>query len=135
MGFVLSPKTYTLNFEGQGYDGLQVIMRGLPLRNYLEVQRLQGSEDAESTEKLMRVFVESVVSWNLEQITTDGVSPVPVTYEGLSELDLDFVLVIIGNWMTAVAGVPAPLDENSDAGKPSPVESTLMAASTVNLPS
>ena len=135
MGFLLTPKTYDLKFEGREYEGLQVSMRGLPLGGYLEIQRIQSltQESVEDTEKMFDIFVGCLVSWNLEELTEDGVRTVPTNRDGLKKLDTDFVLTIIGAWLTAMAGVPAPLERNSESGKPSLEASMPMEVSTANL--
>lgn len=128
MGFVLAPKTYSLTFEGQPqYDGLKVEMAGLPLRSYLEIQRLQGADSADSSERMVEIFSGFVISWNLEHQVDGKIVPVPVSYASISALDVDFVLTLIGAWMTAIAGVPAPLEQKSTAGDLS-LEATMPMA-------
>lgn len=137
MGFLVAPKTYELHFEGREYEGLQVSMRGLSLGNYLEVQRITSltQETPDETEKMIRIFVDSLVSWNLEEIGKDGVQTVPTTRDGVGRLNIDFVMTIIGAWLTAIAGVPAPLEQNSASGNPSLEASMPMAVSTESLSS
>jgi hypothetical protein len=53
--------------------------------------------------------------------------PVPPTLEGVKSQDYEFMLEVIGEWMTAIGGVPAPLGQRSAGGVPSVVASLPMA--------
>jgi hypothetical protein len=134
VGFLIAPKTYDLHFEGREYEGLRVSMRGLALGNYLEIQRITSvkEENTEDTEKMISIFLDSIVSWNLEEMTEDGIKTLPMTREGVDRLDTDFVMTIIGSWLTAMAGVPAPLEQNSKGGSPSLEASMPMEVSSAN---
>lgn len=133
-GYRRKQKTYNLVWgEGQAYPGLEVRMRGLSVGELLEMitlmekvttDKLTGSGGA--LEKLFGVFSAALLGWNLEE--EDG-KPVPATLKGVEAQDLDFVMDVTGEWMTALAGVPPTSSGGSPSGGTSPEERTLGLAS------
>lgn len=134
MGFVPKKKTYVLDFAGTAEDGLLVTVRGLSTGEYLDAIELErtSNEDEESADKLILLFADKLVSWNIED---EAGTPVPADLGGVRQQDLDFNLTIINAWTTAMAGVPAPLEQSSPAGEPSPVESIPMETLSSSLAS
>lgn len=129
MGFKRQSKVYRLTFAGE-YAGLSVSARSLPLGKFMKMGKLVDvdvanptGDDFETLEELFSLFLEALVSWNLEE--EDG-TPVPVTREALYEQDLAFVLMLVVVYMDAVSGVPAPLDGTSPDGGRSLAESLPM---------
>ncbi len=136
---------YALKFEGDEFEGLEVMARTIPLGKFFELQRLQdrASTDADAAEEVVRRLAGVVVSWNL---VDDDDKPVPVEYAvctvsgkpgkpgdpcsdhqndeaagpceytGLVAQDLTFVLTIIQAWMEAVTSVPNSLKSSSNGG-------------------
>ncbi|MFI9235764.1 hypothetical protein [Streptomyces sp. NPDC053079] len=123
MGFVKKPKRIVLRFEGDAeLDGLEVILRGLNVAEYLDVMGL-GDVEASSVPDMVKRFARSLISWNLED--EDG-APVPITEETVFAQDQDFVLRLAAAWIEAISGVSAPLEQSSPDGGLSPVASIPM---------
>lgn len=121
-GYRRQPKVYRLVFDE--HPGLIVRARSASVAMVLEVTELQNATlDQVVAEQLFRLFAAQLLSWNLE--TEEG-EQVPATYEGLVTEEWEFVLMIIMSWMEAVTGVSAPLDQPSNGGGPSLVESLPM---------
>lgn len=116
MGFKKPVKVYVLSFDEDEYKGLEVKIRGMSMKEMLDISRLEGKEDRESIELMMSLFTEKIISWNMEE---DDGTPVPHTTATLMDLDPDFVGACIGTYMDAVKGVSAPLEKPSDSGTPS----------------
>lgn len=120
MGFKKKSKTYRLTFSGE-YEGLTVTARSLPLGKFMKMGKLVDldvanptGDDFETLEELFTLFLEALISWNLEE---DDGTPIPVTREALYDQDLAFVLMLVVVYMDAVSGVPGPLDATSNAGE------------------
>lgn len=119
-GYKPNRKTYHLNFEGTEYDGMEVSLRGLTTGKFLDLAALVNvaDQDATAAEKLINLFVESLVKWNL---LDEEDQPVPANRYGALAQDLTLVLYVIKAWMTAVAGVGAELGKESTSGSSLPV--------------
>lgn len=143
--YVRKRKTYRLVFDNTEMAGLVVRARSLPLGSFMELVDLatvldganmdqMSAEDAGAIRQLFEGFAGALVSWNLEQPVvdpetgeeTDETEPVPATVEGLYSQDMEFAMVIIQEWMSAVASVNDPLRAGSPSGGPSPEESLPM---------
>ncbi|MFI9200156.1 hypothetical protein [Streptomyces sp. NPDC053048] len=123
MGFVKKPKRINLRFEGDPeLDGLEVTLRGLNVAEYLDVMGL-GEVEAGSVPDMIKRFSRALVSWNLED--EDG-NPVPISEDVVFAQDQDFIMRLAAAWIEALSGVPAPLDQSSPSGEPSPVVSIPM---------
>lgn len=119
-GYVPERKKYTLNFDDTtDYKGLVVVMHSLSMGEILAVQAVQTGKNVESVEKVFKIFARNLVEWNVSR--PDG-TPVPATYEGVQEQDMDMLVAIMGAWMRATTEVSAPLDRPSTSGQPSPEE-------------
>jgi len=144
MGFERN-KVYTLVFEGEEYEGLEVRARGLSMASVLRAVDVAnfmatgdvGLKDVGRIEELFRLlagcpkgceleheelasagrnhYPNKIISWNLED---EGV-PVPADYAGLTSLDFDFAQDIVMAWLDGIIGTPGPLDQTSNGGTPS----------------
>lgn len=137
MGFVPKKKVYNLVFDDPEMQGLEVKIRGLNTGQVLDLEvkkdaaqrelaNDEGSdeEDNSAIVELLQLMSDQVISWNVME--EDGVTPVPTTMDGIRQQDLGFNMAIINAWQTAVAGVPAPLEDGSTSGEPSQVASIPM---------
>lgn len=110
-GFRKEPTHYRLKFEEHpDLEGFEVTMRALPLKDFLEINKLaltvetaKPEEQAEQADLLFRRFSEKLVDWNL---IDDADEPVPADFKGVQEQELPFIQTIIGVWMEAMSGVP-----------------------------
>jgi hypothetical protein len=127
MGYKRKFKTFVLEFEDREYSGLEVEMRSLPLGEFLRLSKIFESDDKtdEQVEEMFRLFAKALVSWNMED---DGNEPIPATYASVLDLDLDFVLTILGAWIDGVASVAPTLGKDSNSGATSLVPSLPMEA-------
>lgn len=122
-GWKRERKIYRLVFEDLEFEGLEVRTYSTSMRNVLAVQRLAEIQDpmhlSDDELKLFHsiidTFQDSLVSWN---ITDEDDVPVPADREGLLSQEPDIVYTIMMEWITAIAGVPAPLAQRSNGGPP-----------------
>lgn len=131
MGFKRSKKVYKLVFTGE-YEGLEVRATSMPLGEYMAIAKMMDmdtsnpdSQDLGQLDALFEKFANALVWWNLED---DNGQPIPATVAGLYTQDLEFVLTIIMQWVNAVTGVAAPLEQPSSSGSPSLEASLPMEA-------
>lgn len=123
MGFKKKPKRIRLHFEGDPeLDGFEAVLRGVNVGEYLDLMGM-GEVDRSSVPEMIRWFARSLISWNLEE--EDG-TPVPISEEAVFAEDQEFILRLANTWLEAMSGTPAPLDETSTGGEPSPVASIPM---------
>jgi len=123
VGFAAPRRTYSLEFEGDEFDGLIVKVRPPTVGEALDNMDLAWMTDDTLTEKdrldrlyqLYTLFSSRLVSWNVE---CDG-TEVPATLAGLLTLDNDFGIRIVRSWLFETSMVPRPLDESSTSGVPS----------------
>lgn len=127
MGYKRTAKKYELVFDQDSGDfaGLELTLKGLSIGKYLKIAELaeSASDGQGDLGPLFTAFADALISWNLE----DDNGPVPATFEGVQEQELDFVMTLITKWLTSVAGVSAPLERDSDAGATSLEASMQMA--------
>ena len=124
MGFLAPRRTYSLEFEGDEFDGLIVKVRPPTVGEALDNMDLAWMTDDTLTEKdrldrlhsLYALFSTRLVSWNVEDETG---TPVPATLDGLLTLDNDFGIRIVRSWLFETSMVPRPLDTGSPSGVPS----------------
>lgn len=137
MGYRREPRIYKLQFEDAEFDGLEVMVRSLPVGEFLSLARLQTALDQENpdldaVEKLFKIFQDKLIGWNLEN--EDG-SKVPPTMAGIQSQDLDFVLQIISSWANAMGGVSPELGKGSTSGATFPEVDIPTEALSASLPS
>lgn len=136
-------KKTVMNLKFEEHDGLEVRVRALTIDELLEMTRtaqaVMGSDGkvkqemvgTEDLEELFSRFSDALLSWTLEEelvIDSDEWTPVPTTLEGVKSQEVDFVMELIDVWMTAVAGVEAPLPAGSNSGETSQELSLPMEA-------
>ncbi|MFD5697439.1 hypothetical protein [Streptomyces lasiicapitis] len=124
MGYRPKQKIYTLAFEGEEYEGLEVRIRGLNTGQMIDLDTARADGGEEAIQSMLRLMADRLIEWNVDHPDTG--EPVPPTFDGVRSLDLEFNWAIIDAWQTAVAGVAAPLDEPSTDGEPSLVASIPM---------
>lgn len=129
MGYRPQRKTYVLEFEGEEYKGLEVKIRGLNTGQMLDIDTAREDGGDAAIRAMLKLMADQLVEWNVED---DDDQPVPMTFEGVCSLDLDFNWAVINAWQTAIAGVAAPLDDASTSTEPSLVAS--IPTETLSLP-
>lgn len=131
MGFERKRKIFKLVFTGdEDLEGLEVYTRSLSVGQMLQLVKLadkagmvDGDPETVDTDKLspenvaaveamLGYFAKALKSWNLE----DNGKPVPATLKGVQDQDLDFILRLIGEWMSAIGGVSPSLGKASSSG-------------------
>lgn len=125
MGYKPKRKIYTLAFEGEEYEGLEVRIRGLNTGQVMDIDAARGDGGDGAIVTMLKLMADQLVEWNVED---DHGQPVPTTFEGVRSLDIDFNWAVIDAWQNAAAGVPAPLDGPSTDGEPALVASIPMDA-------
>lgn len=114
MGYKPKRKIYNLNFDGTDYEGLAVSIRGLNTGQYMDMVTAKAEVEAGGeTNHLLTIMASRLVAWNVEN---DDDTAVPPTLDGIKTQDLDLNLAIVNAWTTAMAGVPAPLEQPSTDG-------------------
>jgi hypothetical protein len=137
VGYKRSTRIIRLVFEDPEFDGLQVRAKVVPLGQLMSIAELAGATEEhgagamQSVRDLFAGFADALVSWNLED---DDDQPVPATYEGMLTQDFDFMMSVVQQWMTAVAGVAAPLGRGSSGGETA-LEASLPMAPLSTSPS
>lgn len=142
MGYKKQRKIFKLSFTGdEELEGLEVFTNSLSVGQMLDLVKLADAagmvggdaervdtdklspENIAAVESMIKYFAKALRSWNLED--EDG-KKVPATLKGVQDQDLDFVLRLIGEWMTAVGGVDKGLGKDSTSGRPFPEVSIPM---------
>lgn len=122
MGNRRDPKKYSITFADGDYEGLNVILRSVTIRELRELRADRPDETpAETTERMAQVVAEHLVEWNRED---EAGMPLAPTLESLLDEEPDFIHLLVAEWTQAIAGVPAPLESSSGSGD-SAVESIL----------
>lgn len=125
MGSRRNPTLYKLVFdETTDWPDFEITLRSLSIkqRRELSTQATEGETDMDAVARMCRLIARQMVSWNRED--EDG-SPLPMTVESLEDEEPGLIVEISLKWQEAIAGVPAPLESDSDSGGISPVESIL----------
>lgn len=129
MGFRKQEDHYRLNFDGTKLDGLTVTMRSVDIGTLLDFAELAElgknltSDNVAKVRELFEAVAGNIVEWNYE--AADG-TPVPPTYDGVKTLGLPEAILLLREWVNAMANVPDPLEQPSRAGSTSPVVSLPM---------
>lgn len=120
MGYKRKPKIYRIRFaDGTEYEGLEVTLRGLSTEQFLAAEGRSES----NLREMVELFADRLVGWNLEG---DDGTPVPTTLESVLQEDWVMLDAIFGEWLEAIRGVPAPLEQPSTSGGESPEVSIPM---------
>lgn len=125
MGYKPKRKIYTLAFEGEEYEGLEVRIRGLNTGQVMDIDAARGDGGDGAIVTMLKLMADQLVEWNVED---DYGQPVPTTFEGVRSLDIDFNWAVIDAWQNAAAGVNTPLESGSTDGEPALVASIPMDA-------
>jgi hypothetical protein len=156
-GYRRKTRQLRLTFEGSNLDGLEALMRSVPVGSILDLADLSDMATEftpEGLKKLGEVFellAQALISWNLEDELCDAhavneceecppgapttIVPVPATLEGVRTLDMADALLLVQQWTQHAAGVAGPLDRSSSDGRPSAVASLPMDVESPNRPS
>src|SRR3990167_3071839 len=110
-GYVAPQKTGLIRFQGTEYDGLEIRCRmQVSMALYLELVGLQDlaassqqpndqsqtAQAMQAAEKALHCLGDQVLrDWNL---VTEAGEPIPSTGDGMMQLDLDFAMLILGQW-------------------------------------
>lgn len=130
MGYKRNPKIYRIAFaDDSDYPGLEVQLRSLSTAQFLAAD----GRTASNMREMVELFADRLVSWNLEDEETSA--PVPTTLEAVLAEDWTMIDDIFGEWLSAIRGVPAPLESSSPAGEISPEVSIPMEALSPSLAS
>jgi len=120
MGY-LARRTYRLVFADEVYDGLEVDVTSPSLSEYFQMVEARENPDSESFDELLKTLSKNLSRWNLVDETG---APVPVTVDGLSEIDLDILKSILDAWVEVLTGASGPLGRRSSSGEISAESST-----------
>jgi hypothetical protein len=95
-----------LDFSGTEYDGLEIIMRPVPMSVVYDVAErcAVAPQDPAAARHVAATFAYALESWNVED---DDGQPVPADLDGLLSQDPQFVFAVIAAWMAAMAGMAA----------------------------
>lgn len=140
-GFEVSTTGSVLKFpEGSKYHGLEVTVDEAPVGLLLEIMENYSKLSGETVDMavaakvlppLLKSFASVLESWN---VTRKG-KAVPATLEGLKSLGQEFVLTVVGAWLTGSTSVDDDLGKGSASGGTSPEALAAMAALSSALPS
>lgn len=112
------------------YPGLEVRCKSGSVGQYLAVHGVAQAAPNEinpgdsagmhAIVKLAESFSQVLIGWNLTEQSDGEPEPVPATLEGLLTMHYPLMRDIIEGWLSAVAGIPDPLDETSSSGDTQP---------------
>lgn len=149
-------KTYTLYFDSEDLEGLEIKTRGASLGIMLHAATLAGvlenvkgtptADERAQLAELISLFAgcpsgcavqHEVEAFAPGQHFTSRIKewnfdddeghPLPPDYDGFADQDMDLQLAVILTWIDAVSGGSSgPLDEKSSDGQPSAAESIPM---------
>jgi hypothetical protein len=110
MGFRANRTIYKLVFDDPDYEGLIVRIRSGTLAERQEFDEITTNKD------LFEFFERMLVEWNAED---DNGAVLPLTAEGIRQLEPTTFREIQSAWIRAVREVAAPLEPPSNDGDPS----------------
>lgn len=139
------------------WAGLTIETRGVAIRQFAQFARIFAEvsslneatgqmaqveameEAARRIDEVKELFASLIVRWDMQFRDEDGnVEDIPPTADGLGTLDDDEFIALVQDWMQAVGGVPAPLDDSSSelSDAPSSIETfpDLSEIPTTSLP-
>lgn len=123
MGYKKIPTIHTIT-DIEGEEGLVVRLKSVSFGKVRRLVRLTDSEDDSSMDEIASMFVDALVSWNLED--EDG--PVPTSAGAVEDQDFDFIMKIVHAWMDTMTGVPGELGKDSSSGEKFPGRPLTMEA-------
>lgn len=153
-GFKRKTPLLALRFEGDEYDGLEIMAKSVPLGEFINLQKMQvEAQNPDASEKIIKYMIKYLVSWNLQDDEDQAVplayaqcresgkpgnpdkpcshhqnseGAKPCKYIGLIALDYPFVLTIFAAWMEAVGNIPNLSSKISNSGETSLEQSIAM---------
>lgn len=139
MGVVVGARVHELHLEGEQYQDVKILAKGLTIGEALEfgefldglkIAPVMSPEELEKRDRSYELFASRVVEWNLESAPGE---PLPTTLTGMHQLDWTWGRDLVKAWVKAVSEVPAPLSKPSDDGSQFPVDSIPMEPLSENL--
>jgi len=133
MGFEAPGTGQKLDFTGTRLEGLEVTVDSASVGMLLDIMadyEAVTGEDVKPGEaipvirRLLENFGELLEEWNVERKGR----PVPASYEGLRQLDINFVVELIGAWLTGTTDPGDELGKDSTSGENLPGGPTAAAA-------
>ena len=114
MGFKANRTVYKLVFDDPEFEGLIVRIRSGTLAERQEFDEITTNE------VLFEFFERMLVEWNAED---DHGATLPLTADGIRQLEPATFRKIQQAWINAVREIPAPLEQPSNDGETSEVAS------------
>lgn len=140
MAYEVPRTVYVLEFaQGTALAGATVKVRALSVGEEFDRddQRWTWATSTDQAARraaadgLHQLFLDHVTEWDLAR---DGAA-LPATLATLRELEAAQVGALMDAWYTAGVQVPAPLEQSSTDGEPSPEVSTMLAEASQSLAS
>jgi hypothetical protein len=118
MGYRHKPAIYRLQLHDEEFEGLEIVMRSIPLGELLGLMQIQDGLDSDNpdvreVEQMIKLFAGKLIGWNLED--EEG-TKIPANFTGVKTLDIGFFLTLVGAWVQAMSGVPKELGKGSQSG-------------------
>ena len=139
MGFQIPRKTARLVFEGDEFDGMEIVCAAdltFAEQQHLTNMREGADDEGDLLKELLTWFADRcIISWNL--LDGDG-KELPVSGESFMGMPGWFGLKVLNGWsqaMKQLSEVDVPLDEQSKNGSLSAEDAETMAASSTALKS
>ena len=136
MGFQIPRKTARLQFEGEEFEGCEIVAAlDLTFEASEHMDSLQKAEGEGKFREMLGFFADNcIISWNL---TDADDNELPVSGESFLKFPGWFGLLVINGWKQAVeevSTVNAPLPEPSKNGESSEEPSAMTEAQSSALP-
>jgi hypothetical protein len=139
MGFTPQSTILKLTFEeGTPLHGLTVRMTSCTIGQWNDMliwsgeQTRVASEVATANERVAQLFLDHLVSWDLE---IPAGTPVPTTMDGWKSLDQNFADLLITAWQVAMVSIPKSLPRELNSGETSREQSLDLENLSASLPS
>ena len=120
-GVEIPNKIAVIDFVGTDYEGGEARAKlNVNLAYFSEIQKATSENDSIRMAELFGDL--ALISWNFE---TDEGEPIPATAEGMKQIPVELVNLLVGTWAEKLVSLDDPLEDRFGA------LSTLAAASTV----
>lgn len=126
-------KLYRFTFAGNpDLEGLEIVARPVSVDQILSISEdldsmAAGTADKETVLKMANLFVESMVSWTVEE--DDGTpAPLPQTGKDFMAEDASLALAVMTEWQQRIFRVAPPLPDSSSDGATSALEQSIPMA-------